>query len=210
MWDTWNAAFRKSLGIIERSVVSELREFRNRWAHQTTISEDDAYRVLDSVQRLLIACHAQAEAARIEEMKLDLLRDKLGRRVNEEMARVRFNRSRLVDSAIYGICAFAIALMMIVMWGERNPMSAGFVVGFTLFVFMYLIYGRFRATPPAYGVHECGKCGKVVYTEVCPYCDPVPQYRPTVRPQPKRRLGFVESSLGRVTQFVKRTAVTSK
>ena len=32
----------------ERSLVSELRDHRNKWAHQETFSSDDAYRALDS------------------------------------------------------------------------------------------------------------------------------------------------------------------
>ena len=31
---TWDSAFRGTLGRIERGLVSELREWRNRWAHQ--------------------------------------------------------------------------------------------------------------------------------------------------------------------------------
>src|SRR2546428_8900317 len=34
MWELWNEVFRKSLGQAERSLVGELREVRNRWAHQ--------------------------------------------------------------------------------------------------------------------------------------------------------------------------------
>lgn len=176
MWDTWNPVFRRSLGLIERSVVSELREFRNRWAHQTIMSEDDEYRVLDSVQRLLVACGAENVAAQVEEQKFDLLREKLGRRVNQELARVRFNHARIVDVGLYTMCAAAIMTMMILMWGNRHPMSSGFVVGFTLFVFAYLIYRRFQASPPAYGVHECGQCRKVIYSENCPYCNPAPRH----------------------------------
>jgi hypothetical protein len=48
MWDQWNAVFRTELGHTERSLVSELREFRNRWAHQAEFDFDDTYRVLDS------------------------------------------------------------------------------------------------------------------------------------------------------------------
>ena len=32
MWDQWNAVFRKHLSLFERSLVAELRAFRNRWA----------------------------------------------------------------------------------------------------------------------------------------------------------------------------------
>ena len=34
MWDAWNSVFRNTLGPAERSLVSELRDHRNRWAHQ--------------------------------------------------------------------------------------------------------------------------------------------------------------------------------
>ena len=184
MWDTWNAVFRKKLGVIERSVVSELREFRNRWAHQTQFTEDDSYRVLDNVQRLLISCEAPVAAVELEERKLDLLREKLGRRVNAEAARVRFSRARLVDAALYLVCAFTIALMVILMLGERLRAPALFVAGFTAFVFSYLIYKRVQAPPPAYGVHECSKCGKIIYSEYCPYCDPISRSLTAVKAGP--------------------------
>ncbi len=48
MWNQWNDVFRKTLGQAERTLVSELREVRNRWAHQEPFSSDDAYRALDS------------------------------------------------------------------------------------------------------------------------------------------------------------------
>ena len=44
LWDQWNLVFNKTLGYAERSLVSELREFRNKWAHQEPFSGDDAYR----------------------------------------------------------------------------------------------------------------------------------------------------------------------
>src|ERR1700752_4797695 len=34
MGEQWNDVFRKTLGFSERNIVSELREFRNKWAHQ--------------------------------------------------------------------------------------------------------------------------------------------------------------------------------
>ena len=48
MWDGWNDVFRRTLGPAERSLVSELREQRNKWAHRRRFSSDDAYRALDS------------------------------------------------------------------------------------------------------------------------------------------------------------------
>src|SRR3989304_5604952 len=34
MWDQWNGVFRKKLSQAERTLVSELRDARNKWAHQ--------------------------------------------------------------------------------------------------------------------------------------------------------------------------------
>lgn len=172
MWEQWNAVFRYKLGMSERSLVSELREFRNRWAHQATFSEDDSYRVLDSTQRLLLAVGAVTEAEEIEDRKFDVLRNKLGRRVNEDLARVRFNRARMTDVVLYVICCLAIVTMIWLMFGAAHPVPVLMVMGFTTFVFGFFIYQRVTATTPVYGVHECPKCSKVIYSEVCPYCDP--------------------------------------
>ncbi|WP_428940959.1 Swt1 family HEPN domain-containing protein [Fontivita pretiosa] len=73
MWDQWNAVFRNVLGHAERSLVSELRDIRNRWAHMENFSTDDAYRALDSVGRLLAAVSAP-EAEEVEKRKMELLR----------------------------------------------------------------------------------------------------------------------------------------
>jgi hypothetical protein len=58
MWESWNEVFRKILGPAERSLVGELRDHRNKWAHQQTFSGDDTYRALDSAHRLLLAISA--------------------------------------------------------------------------------------------------------------------------------------------------------
>jgi len=71
MWDQWNSVFRTKLGHAERSLVSELREYRNRWAHQQQFSFEDTYRILDSVERLLAAVSApEADLVRQERRTL--------------------------------------------------------------------------------------------------------------------------------------------
>ena len=47
IWSRWNEVFRKTLGQAERTLVSELREARNNWVHQSPFSTDDAYRILE-------------------------------------------------------------------------------------------------------------------------------------------------------------------
>ncbi|MBZ0154723.1 MAG: DUF499 domain-containing protein [Alphaproteobacteria bacterium] len=83
IWNQWNMVFRKTLGQAERTLVSELRDIRNRWAHQTPFSTDDAYRALDSAARLLTAVSA-SEADSIEKMKRELLRVKYDEEVRTE------------------------------------------------------------------------------------------------------------------------------
>src|SRR4030067_3104513 len=73
MWNQWNVVFRKTLGQAERTLVSELRDVRNRWAHQNPFSSDDADRALDSMARLLTAISAPP-AAEIGKMKIGLRR----------------------------------------------------------------------------------------------------------------------------------------
>ena len=83
MWESWNDVFRKTLGPAERSLLSELRDHRNKWAHQGAFSGDDTYRVLDSSGRLLTAISA-SQADEIEKMKTELLRLRYDEQVRSE------------------------------------------------------------------------------------------------------------------------------
>jgi predicted AAA+ superfamily ATPase len=74
MWNQWEKVFRKTLGRAERSLISELRDVRNKWAHQSAFSSDDAYRALDSAGRLLTQISATPQVDEIEKMKTELLR----------------------------------------------------------------------------------------------------------------------------------------
>jgi predicted AAA+ superfamily ATPase len=73
MWNQWNVVFRRTLGQSERNLVSELRDVRNRWAHQEPFSGDDTDRALDSIARLLTAVSA-SQADEVGKMKQDLRR----------------------------------------------------------------------------------------------------------------------------------------
>ncbi len=73
LWEGWNSVFGKTLGRAERSLVSELRDHRNKWAHQQPFSSDDTDRALDSMARLLTAVSAP-EADEIGRMKMELRR----------------------------------------------------------------------------------------------------------------------------------------
>lgn len=87
MWEQWNTIFKNPLGQSERTLVSELRNTRNDWAHTATCSTDDTYRALDSITRLLTAI-AAPEADQVEKQKHELLRLRF-----EEQARQQTRRA---------------------------------------------------------------------------------------------------------------------
>jgi len=89
MWNQWNNVFARTLGQAERSLVSELRDIRNRWAHNAAFTGNDAYRALDSTGRLLSAISAP-EATEVEQMRMDLLRLQFDEQRRTEMRKVSF------------------------------------------------------------------------------------------------------------------------
>ncbi|OHV00237.1 AAA family ATPase [Mycobacterium talmoniae] len=66
--------FTKTLGKAGESFAIELREVRNNWAHNGTFTDDDAYRALDTGERLLKLINATAEAAELQAIRLNLRR----------------------------------------------------------------------------------------------------------------------------------------
>ncbi|NJL68025.1 MAG: ribonuclease III [Microcoleus sp. SM1_3_4] len=78
----WDKVFKKNkkpgqvekLSQAERTLVSELINVRNQWAHQSSISIDDTYRALDRIAILLKAVSAFEQADNIEKQKLEVLR----------------------------------------------------------------------------------------------------------------------------------------
>ena len=172
IWDQWNAVFRSKLGPLERSLVSELREFRNRWAHQAAFSADDAYRVCDSVERLLVLANAEPEAGMVGRIKSDLLRERFHQHATSESKQIQsITRSRYgwVSYGIYVLCAAAIMVQGFFTMGWKvTALIAAFVTVFTWFVLQ-----KSRSRVDRNGLHECGDCGRVIYQEPCPYCTPV-------------------------------------
>ena len=98
MWETWNDVFRSTLGASERNLVSELRGWRNKWAHQERYSSRDAERALDSAVRLLTAISAP-EAEEIDKIMLELRRLTFEEQVRNEKKKVG---GSLIESAAAG------------------------------------------------------------------------------------------------------------
>lgn len=66
--------FDQSLGKAGESFAIELREVRNTWAHNGSFNDDDAYRALDTGERLLRLIGATAEADEVQGIRLNLRR----------------------------------------------------------------------------------------------------------------------------------------
>jgi len=84
LWNHWNDVFKRTLGHAERSYISELREARNRWAHQNAFTYDDTYRVLDTMTRLLRSVSAK-EAEEVEKMAQETMRVRFAEQARQEV-----------------------------------------------------------------------------------------------------------------------------
>lgn len=167
MWDHWNDLFRQDLSFLERSLVSELREFRNRWAHQDKLDDHDTYRVIDDVERLLKAASSPLASA-ASQLRQDCLR----RLWNNETANVS-DQSRLRRMWPWILCgASAVALdTAIIAFG---PFPWTWILSALLFLAMMRLASQQAARERrlAHGPRECSGCGRIVYSVSCPYCVP--------------------------------------
>ena len=81
--------FDDAIGRVGQGYSKELREARNDWAHNKSFSDDDAYRCLDTAERLLGAIGAPAVADEVKAIRLGLRRltaDKDDRKVLKSAA----------------------------------------------------------------------------------------------------------------------------
>jgi hypothetical protein len=171
MWDQWNTVFRHDLGHAERSLVSELREYRNRWAHQQEFDFDDTYRILDSVRRLLLAAGA-TNVGEVNDRKRELLESHVAELVNSQIQRTAFSRNKWWVIGIYSVCGVMIIAHMLGEGLSAKP-GAMAVASITFLTLVYLIYLQFRMEPPLlFGPRECPRCHKIIYRKTCPYCEP--------------------------------------
>ncbi len=69
----WNEVFRNILGRSERSFVSELRDVRNKWAHNEPFSYGDTHRAIDTAARLLKSIHHD-KAEELSKLSSEVLR----------------------------------------------------------------------------------------------------------------------------------------
>jgi hypothetical protein len=169
MWDQWNRVFRHKLSQPERSLTSELRDFRNRWAHQECFGFDDTYRILDSTERLLRAVSADEQAQSIAREKRDLLRDEFSREARAAYRKAQVARRKWMDLTIYVVCCVSIVSVI----GKFLGLQYWYFALFVVLIFGFLAYQRTITQPLMFfGPHECPACSKIIYGETCPYCEP--------------------------------------
>lgn len=165
MWDCWNQAFRSDFSFLERCLVSELREVRNRWAHQQDFDQRDIYRCLDSIQRLLAACES-SEAAEAERQRISALEDLYSHEPSHaELERDWF---MVFVSSACGILTVFVMLTYLQDWRLAWSLSA-----LATLVFGRIIIRSLKARPVSTsGPRQCTTCAKVYYGGTCPYCQP--------------------------------------
>ena len=169
MWDQWNGVFRHKLGHFERSLVSELREFRNRWAHQIQFGFEDTYRILDSVERLLTAVSA-AEAELVRNERRTLIQEEVSEELNRTTKAILSRRNFAEILLVYATCCAALIAVTVQQWG--SSLQVMIVSGLIFLLFALLTYKRLQPQPLSIGPHECMRCHRIIYSTVCPYCQP--------------------------------------
>lgn len=172
MWDRWNDLFRNELSFVERSLISELRDFRNRWAHQDTLDESDVYRILDDIERLLKAINSFDVSGVV-----NLRRESLNRLWMRELGDNERGRKWRVlwPYILCGSSAFAMDFAIIAF--GRSPWS-WMLSGLVFLAMMRLAYLQsVRESRRGPGPHECSHCGRIIYSVECPYCRPAVQER---------------------------------
>ena len=84
MWNNWSQVFHSKLGHAGRSYVSELREIRNKWAHQQAFTTEDTYRALDTMQRLLEMISAP-QAREVQASAREMMRQRFEEETKREL-----------------------------------------------------------------------------------------------------------------------------
>lgn len=167
MWDQWNGVFRHKLGHLERSLVSELREYRNRWAHQKQFTFEDTYRILDDVERLLVAVGA-SEADTVRQERQTLMQEEVAEELNQTTKSIQSKRNFVETLIVYVICGVALTYEALKLTQIRS--EGWIVVALIVMLFGLITYKRLQPQPLSVGPHECPRCHRIIYSALCPYC----------------------------------------
>lgn len=75
----WDTTFARVLDKRDRALLYELRQIRNRWAHQAPLNDDDVDRMADAVLRLLTSIHAD-NVAEVQALRDNFRTERYGHR----------------------------------------------------------------------------------------------------------------------------------
>lgn len=112
----WDTTFVRVLDKRDRGLLYEIRQIRNRWAHQVPLSDDDVDRLADAVLRLLTSIHAE----NLHEVQL--LRDQLRTQRYAPPKTTSVWRAVLIWGG--SITAFAIVMLTVVWYVTLPPTDA--------------------------------------------------------------------------------------
>lgn len=88
MNNTWQEVWRSRMGVAERGFVTEMRDARNKWAHQEQFSTRDTLRILDTAERLLQAFSAADQMKLIQAQHRELQRLQIEEETRSERRKV--------------------------------------------------------------------------------------------------------------------------
>ncbi|MDA1231931.1 MAG: Swt1 family HEPN domain-containing protein [Planctomycetota bacterium] len=196
MWDRWNELFRDDLSFVERSLISELRDFRNRWAHQGKLMELDTYRILDDIERLLHAINSD-QTPRASEMR----RESLNRLWQTEIGRNDSSWALRIFSPFLLCMASAVAISFALLHFLSSPWDGILSVLVLVGMFRLAWHQSLRESVSLAGPKECGHCGKIIYTIECPYCHPTKLAAAPERGSESREVNVGNSIIGWLPGF---------
>ena len=129
METAWAEVFQQRLSRMDRSLVVELRGYRNRWAHQEAISWRDADRTLDSCERLLRAVGATdlAENAAAIRRTVAAQRDRYGQDLFAAVRGDNVSRVRELIRLGADVNAQSQAGYSPLMWAKSNAVTRALV-----------------------------------------------------------------------------------
>ncbi|MCY3849326.1 MAG: DUF499 domain-containing protein [Acidimicrobiaceae bacterium] len=84
---TWSEVFGHGFPAGVRSMVFEIADARNKWAHQQSMSTDDTVRALDSMERVLESFGNATERQQIRSLRQDLMRQMVDEQSRSERRR---------------------------------------------------------------------------------------------------------------------------
>ncbi|HQJ01840.1 MAG TPA: Swt1 family HEPN domain-containing protein [Flexilinea sp.] len=99
MWENWNEVFKTELGHTGRSYVSELREIRNKWAHQQPFDADETFRALDTMLLLLEMVNGSGQEE-LRGMQYEFMRKKFDAETKRELKKSTENLSNGVSAGL--------------------------------------------------------------------------------------------------------------